>query len=360
MNKVVIAHPMTLALAMTMLVSACATSANQAPSASTTALSNGQRPTQNQPDRTIYFGSGDTPGSPEDYLIPVFTTARDILNAEGYDLQYASLATDEVVEAALDRGRIDVGLLSMIGLQRAVRAGLHMKWTVTNETQNTFVLVVPSWVTDLAQLRGKKVGTQDPTSLATAAIPGLLGPSGLTPNDYTLINLAGSANRAAALIAGSLDASMMLYTVAESKLISSTDPKVMGKWKIWGGGAAPGRTMMWEGLVMSDSFRRNTTAATAFVKAVLQAYQKFYAGDPAVIARDAIGRGYNELQGLDQADTTADLKLYQSEKLFPTDGGLSQDMFNSMVTALVAAGQMQQADAVPYADAVDSSFVRAP
>lgn len=317
-------------------------------------------PAPSQGEKIIYFGSGAAPGSPEDYLIPVFTTARDILKSEGYDLQYTSLSTDEVVEAALDRGRIDVALLSMIGLQRAVKAGLHMKWAVTNETQNTFVLVVPSSVTDLTQLKGKKIGTQDPTSLSTAAIPGLLGPAGLAPSDYTLVNLAGSANRAAALVAGSMDASMMLYTIAQSKLVNSTDPAVKGKWKIWGGGAAPGPAMMWEGLVMSDGFRANTAAATAFVKAVLQAYAKFYTGDPAAIAKDAIGRGYNELQGLDEGETAADLKLYQSEKLFPADGGLSQDSFNSMISTLVTAGQMKQEDAVSYTDAVDPSFVQAP
>lgn len=333
--------------------SASVAPATEAPTATPT-------PAPSQGEKVIYFGSGAAPGSPEDYLIPVFTTARDILKSEGYDLQYTSLSTDEVVEAALDRGRIDVALLSMIGLQRAVKAGLHMKWAVTNETQNTFVLVVPSSVTDLTQLKGKKIGTQDPTSLSTAAIPGLLGPAGLAPTDYTLVNLAGSANRAAALVAGSMDASMMLYTIAQSKLINSTDPAVKGKWKIWGGGAAPGPAMMWEGLVMSDGFRANTAAATAFVKAVIQAYAKFYEGDAAAIAKDAIGRGYNELQGLDEAETAADLKLYQNEKLFPVDGLLSQDAFNQMISTLVTAGQMKQEDEVPYADAVDPSFVQAP
>lgn len=118
--------------------------------------------------------------------------------------------------------------------------------------------------------------------------------------------------------------------------------------------------MMWEGLVMSDGFRANTAAATAFVKAVIQAYAKFYEGDAAAIAKDAIGRGYNELQGLDEAETAADLKLYQNEKLFPVDGLLSQDAFNQMISTLVTAGQMKQEDEVPYADAVDPSFVQAP
>ncbi len=351
-----------LATAAVVAVSACSSASTPAPASqasggggapSTPATTASTAPSQ-AADKTIYFGSGATPGSPEDYLIPVFTTARDILKTEGYDLQYSSLATDEVVEAALDRGRVDAALLSMVGLQRAKKAGLHMTWVVTNETQNTFVLVVKSDVTALTQLKGKKIGTQDPTSLSTAAIPGILGPAGLTPSDYTVVNLAGSSNRAAALAAGSLDASMMLYTIAQD-LITKTN----GKFKVWGGGAAAGPPMMWEGLVISDAFRQNKAAATAFVKAVLGAYQKFYQGDPAAICKDAINRGYNELQGLDQAGCTADLKLYQQEKLFPVDGGVAQSLFDPMITTLVAAGQMKQSDEVPYADSVDPSFVQA-
>lgn len=358
-----------LAAAALLVISACSSAATAAPpspaaggggaasapaAAASAPVTASAAPAGQSADKTIYFGSGATPGSPEDYLIPVFTTARDVLKSEGYDLQYTSLATDEVVEAALDRGRVDAALLSMVGLQRAKKAGLHMTWVVTNETQNTFVLVVKSDVTNLTQLKGKKIGTQDPTSLTTAAIPGILGSAGLSPSDYTVVNLAGSANRAAALAAGSMDASMMLYTIAE-ELIAKTN----GKFKVWGGGASPGAPMMWEGLVISDPFRANKAASEAFVSAVLQAYQKFYQGDPATICKDAINRGYNELQGLDAAGCTADLKLYQGEKLFPVDGGVGQSLFDPMITTLVAAGQMKQADEVPYAQSVDPSLVQA-
>ena len=347
---------LVLSMLAVLLISACSGAASPVPgskgpgSQAPASQAAGSQPSE----KIIYFASGATPGSPEDYLIPVFTTARATLKAQGYDLQYSSLSNDEVVEAALDRGRVDVALLSMVGLQRAVKAGLHMKWLVTNETQNTFVLVVHKDVTDLTQLKGKKIGAQDATSLSTAALPGILGPAGLAPADYTVAYLAGSGNRSAALTAGSMDASMMLYTIA-TQLITKSN----GEFKIWGGGAAAAQPAMWEGLVASDAFRANKPAATAFVKAVLDAYKQFYAGDAAKIAKDAIALNYNELQGLDEASTTADLKLYQSIKLFPVDGGVGEDLFTSMITTLVAVDQLKQADTVPYADAVDPSFVAA-
>jgi ABC-type nitrate/sulfonate/bicarbonate transport system substrate-binding protein len=305
-------------------------------------------------DKTIFFGSGAVPGSPEDYLLPLYTTARASLKSQGYALEYTALSTDEVVEAALDRGRIDVALLSMVGLQRAAKAGLKMKWILTNETQNTFVLVVKKDVTDLKQLKGKKIGSQDATSLSTAAIPGILGPAGLAASDYSVVYLAGSGARAAALTAGSMDASMMLYTIAAQLITKSS-----GAFKIWGGGAAAAPAAMWEGFVASDGFRANKPAATAFVKAMLGAWTAFYAGDAAKMAKDAIALELNELMGLEEESAVADLKLYQSMKLFPTDGGLGEDLYTRMLDTLVAVDQLKKADTLAYKDVVDTSFLDA-
>ena len=317
------------------------------------ACSAASTPAPQATDKTIYFGSGATPGSPEAYLLPLFTAGRANLKTAGYDLQYTSLSNDEVVSASIDRGRIDVALQSMVGLQRAAKAGLKMKWILTNETQNTFVLVVKKDVTDLKQLKGKKIGSQDATSLATAAIPGIFGAAGLQPADYSVVYLAGSAARAAALEAGSMDASMMLYSIA-----TQLGKKTNGAWKVWGGGATGAPAAMWEGFVASESFRSNKTAATAFVKAMLAAWKDFYAADATKLAKDAIALELNELQGFEEETGAADLKLYQTMKLFPTDGGLSQDLFTRMMDTLVAVNQLKKEDIVPYASAVDDTFLK--
>jgi ABC-type taurine transport system substrate-binding protein len=151
-----------------------------------------------------------------------------------------------------------------------------------------------------------------------------------------------------------MDASMMLLSIATQLIDKSS-----GAFKIWGGGAATAPPMMWEGFVASDSFRANKPAATAFVKALLKAWTDFYAGDAAKMAKDAVALELSELQGLDDASATADLKLYQSMKLFPADGGLGEDLFKRMIDTLVAVDQIKQADTVSYADSVDASFVAA-
>lgn len=332
-----------VAIVVTLVLSACGTSGSPGQSAGANA--------SGDQEKIIYFGTGSVPGSPEDYLLPLFVTAQKTLEDKGYQFSYSPLSNDEVVEAAVDRGRLDVALLSMVGAQRAIKAGLHMKWVLTNETQNTFVLVVHKDVSDLTQLKGKKIGAQDATSLSTAAIPGILGPAGLSLNDYTISYLAGSSNRAAALSSGALDASMLLYTIA-AQLIDKTN----GEFKVWKTDTSSSQPMMWEGFVMSDAFRQ-TQAAKDFVAAMLDAYDKFYSADPAAMAKQAME--IPELAGLEEESAAADLKLYQEIKLLPTDGGLAKDLFTPMVDTLVSVNQLKKDDVVPYQDVIDSSLVDA-
>src|SRR5690606_12395249 len=115
-------------------------------------------------DQTIFFGTGTTEA--EAYLVPFLTVGREILAEQGITLEYVALSSDEAVQAALDRGRVDVALQSSLGLHRALSAGLSGKFITGLQQHNPFVLVVPADVTDLADLAGMRVGIEDPTSLS--------------------------------------------------------------------------------------------------------------------------------------------------------------------------------------------------
>ena len=338
-----------LALAAAVLVTAC--SGTTTPGGSADAGSSAGTGTGSD-DKTIFFGTGTTQA--EVYLLPVLIRGREILAEQGISLEYAALSNDEVVSAAVASGRVDVALNSLTGTQRAVKAGIGMRWVLTNETQNTFVFVTHKDVSDLTQLRGKKIGLQDPTSLVTPLLPGYLAEAGLTVDDVEVVYLAGSGARAAALTAGTLDATFLFRQVAVG-LEKESD----GEFAIWGGGAKTLEPMMWEGFVMSDAFRAKPDLATAFIKAALQSYEEFYAGDPAQLAEAYLAEERPETSGLDPAETAEDLAAFQSTKVFPTDGGVDQELFDRMNELLVSAGQLTQDEVLPYGDVVDRSFVDA-
>ncbi|MFQ5856502.1 MAG: ABC transporter substrate-binding protein [Anaerolineae bacterium] len=305
-----------------------------------------------RPETTIWFGSGSTLLDP--YLVPIFTLGRDRLADRGIILEYVTLSTDEAVEAALDRDRVDVALLSTVGLNRAVSQGLKMKFVVGIEMQNTFVLTTRADVTDLEQLRGKKVGTQSRTSLSVAVAEVMLREqAGLEPGeDYEMVYLPGSDNRAAAMEAGSLDAAVLFRNVA-----AQLEERSNGEFKIYGGLWDVLDPMLWEGLAMSERFRANKELATTFVKAMLETYEEFYAGDPAEMA--PMKEGIPEAEPLDEGALVGDYELFKRVGLYPQDGGLDPAYYNAMTDFLVAVGQLEPDQVVPYEDAVDPSILEA-
>jgi len=250
-------------------------------------------PTQGAPETTIWFGGGSTLLDP--YLVPIFTIGRQRLADKGFNLEFVALSTDEAVEAALDRGRIDVGMLSAVGLNRAVSQGLSMEFILGLETQNTFVLTTHADVTDLSQLEGKTIASQSRTSLSVAVGEVMMTEQAglVSGEDYEMTFLPGSNNRAAAMEAGSIDAAVLFRAVA-----AELEQRTGGEYKIDGGLWDVLDPMLWEGLAVSNDFvANNPEVAATFVETMLETYEEFYAGDPAEMA--AMKEGIPEAEPLD-------------------------------------------------------------
>jgi ABC-type nitrate/sulfonate/bicarbonate transport system substrate-binding protein len=301
-------------------------------------------------ETTIFLGTGTTEA--EAYMVPFLTIGRDILAEEGYSVEYVVLSSDEAVQAALDRGRVDVAVQSSLGLQRALSAGLTGQFITGLQQHNSFVLVVPADVTDLSQLEGMRVGIEDPTSLSVTVAEVLIREQGgLEPgDDYEMVALSGSSNRAAAMQSGSLDAAVLFRAVG-------ADLEAEGDFRIHGGLWDVLDPMLWEGIAASDAFMENTELAETFARAMMETNEQFYASDPAELA--ARKDEYPETELLDLDGLTGDFELWQEIELFPTDGGVTQEAYDGITQFLLDAGQLTDETTVPYEDAVNPSFVEA-
>jgi ABC-type nitrate/sulfonate/bicarbonate transport system substrate-binding protein len=304
-------------------------------------------------EHTIWIGAGSTTLDP--YYVPLFTLGRNILAEDGIGIEFVSLTTDEAVEAALTRGRVDAGILATVGLNRALNAGLSFKVVVGVERYNPFVLVTNADLTDLSELRGKKIAAQSRTSLSVTVAEVLLEEeAGLASGeDYEMVYVAGSGNRAAAMEAGTIDAAVVFGPVA-TNLVDRSE----GRFKVYGGVWNVLEPMLWEGVAFSDSFRNgNPEVASAFVKAMLEAYAQFYEGDPAEMVK--LVDDIPEVVDTDAAALQKEYELYQQIELYPLDGGINQDAYERMTEFLVDVGQLEDGQQVPYEDAIDPSFVEA-
>lgn len=327
---------------MVMAIAACSTPGAASPGASGT----------DEDQNTIFLGTGTTEA--EAYMVPLLTIGREILAAEGISMEYIALSSDEAVLAAIDRGRVDVALLSSLGLNRAGEAGLSAMFVTGLQQHNPFVLVVPGDIQGLDALRGKRVGIENPTSLAVSVAEELMREQGgLEPaTDYEMVSLSGSGNRAAAMEAGSLEAAVLFRAVGQ-RLEDESD----GRFKVWGGLWDVMDPMLWEGMAASTAFRGNERLANAFASAVIETSAQFYAGDPATMA--AKKDDHPETSTLDLDGLIGDYELYQEIKLFPEDGGVSEAAWTGITEFLVRVGQLEESQVVPYAEAIDPTFVEA-
>jgi NitT/TauT family transport system substrate-binding protein len=325
----------TLTLAIGLVLSACTADSGGSPG--------------DGDETTIFLGTGTTEA--EAYMVPFLTIGRDILAEQGISVEYVVLSSDEAVQAALDRGRVDVAVQSSLGLQRALSAGLTGQFVTGLQQHNSFVLVVPEDVTDLSQLAGMRIGIEDPTSLSvTVAELMIREQGGLEPGvDYELVPLSGSSNRAAAMQSGSLDGAVLFRAVGAS-LEAEGFRIAGGLWDVLD-------PMLWEGIAASDEFVQDTELAEAFVAAMVETHQRFYETDPADLA--ARKDEYAETEPLDLDGLIGDFTLWQEIELFPTDGGVTEAQYDGITQLLVDAGQLTEDTTVSYEDAVNPSFVDA-
>jgi ABC-type nitrate/sulfonate/bicarbonate transport system substrate-binding protein len=310
-------------------------------------------PTIAQDETTIWFGAGSTTLDP--YYVPLFTIGRQILAEEGINMEFVALTTDEAVEAALDRGRVDAGFLATVGLHRALSQGLHFRVVLGLETQNPFVLVTSSELESLDELAGGQVAAQSRTSLSVTVAQVLLQEeAGLVADtDYEMVYLAGSGNRAAAMEAGTIDAAVIFGPVA-TDLVARTD----GAFKVYGGTWSVLEPMLWEGVAFSDVFiEENPELAATFTAAMLQAYEEFYEGDPAEMV--ALIEDIPEEVNASPEALQAEYELYQEIGLYPVDGGIGQEVYDRMADFLVEVGQLEADQIVPYEEGINTSFVDA-
>jgi len=178
--------------------------------------------------------------------------------------------------------------------------------------------------------------------------------AGLYPGDgYEMVFVPGSNNRAAAMEAGTMDASVLFRNVA-AQLADRTN----GEFKIYGGLWDVQDPMLWEGLAASQDFlANNPEVAATFVQTMLEVYEEFYGGDAAEMA--TMKEGIPEAEPLDTDELVGDYELFQSIKLYPSDGGLDPEYFDRMTDFLVEIGQLEQDQVVPYDEVVDTSALDA-
>lgn len=256
-------------------------------------------------------------------------------------------STSNLGFSALQRGDIMFFSAATYDCIRAKLAGINLTFVMARHGQQDQYLAVKPGIASIEDLAGKTmvVGAIG-SGYAWASTQYLLSVYPQLQTTMNVIAMAGSENRAAALIRGQIDATWVEaadvyrlagYGITPLKSLYDLFPGVIG--------------MSW--VTMSDYASNNPAIIQTLVNSQLKADYDFYKTD------DFVTVGLAKLPfTVNETELRAIMQIYRTGKLFPTDAEPTQEAWNRTLTFYSAGGILTPAEVnlATYPTFVDLSF----
>jgi ABC-type nitrate/sulfonate/bicarbonate transport system substrate-binding protein len=184
---------------------------------------------------------------------------------ERLSVDLISLATGDKIAFALLGGSIDVARYTPDWIIRAIEKGSNLKIVLGGNNTLLFSLIAAKDIKSYADLKGKRIGVSALRAADALLVTKMFAANGLSPSDYILIQAGSSPERAAALRAGSLSATV-LSPPTDQRVLDEAEFKrldlstnVVPRYA-WGGEA-----------IREDWARSNKPALLAYMRAWIRA-----------------------------------------------------------------------------------------
>lgn len=238
--------------------------------------------------------------------------AHDILRADGYTVETVFFAQSELGVQALAQGEADFGHGALRPYWAAVAEGAEVM-TLMEHVANAWSIVSLREVAACADLDGRRLAQHSPGGVSKALSDAYIAQTCPGIETVELI-IPGSGNRAAALLAGEIDATPLELADVVPVLTQGGDRfHVLVRFAE----ALPG--LKTSGVTVRAAFAREHPQAVAdYLRAMLQA-QRALAGDPAPLVAAAV-----EQLGLDPESAAAIVAAYLEIEAWDPNGGLDR------------------------------------
>jgi len=141
--------------------------------------------------------------------------AIGILRSEGVDAQLKwNPTSSNVAIAQLQGGDVDAFGNAVAGGLSAAIAGIPVVDFSLMNPREDYVFITRPDVSSLSDLKGKKIGVLDTTSINYPQALIVLKKAGITVHDVSIVVSGGQSSRLAALVAGRLDGTMLSHAAA--------------------------------------------------------------------------------------------------------------------------------------------------
>ena len=261
----------------------------------------------------------------------------------GVDVETVQLEDGVKVFRAMLAGNLDVGMspgaVTIIGVSNAA----PVKVIVANSNKFEASMIVRDNVKDMADLKGKRIGIQQPGGFADLLSRSVLRAAKLDPKDVNFVTIA--SEDVPALVADQVDTAIL--HVEQEMLAKSKIPTLHAIARMWD---VQPKTLYTVAAVTDKTIKDKPAALQAFVTANIEAVRTMYSDKAKVMPILVKFTGYPEKIISDTYD------FMVKNCIWDANTGLSPERYNFTSNLMTKVGNIKEGKTPKYEDIVDAEF----
>ena len=263
----------------------------------------------------------------------------------GVDVETVQLEDGVKVFRAMLAGNIDIGMspgaVTIIGVSN----GAPVKVILATSNKFEASMVVRDNVKDMADLKGKRIGIQQPGGFADINSRAVLRAAKIDPKDVNFVSIA--SEDVPALVANQVDTAIL--HVEQEMLAKSKVPTLHAIARMW---ELQPKTLYTVAAVTQKTIAEKHAALEAFAKANIEATRIMYTDKAKVMPILVKFTGYPEKIISDTYD------FLVKSCIWDANTGLSPDRINFTANLMTKVGNIKEGKTPTYDDIVDASFAK--
>lgn len=249
--------------------------------------------------------------------------------------EVVELTEDSAVIAGLIRGDVQVGNIGLTEAIKAAQTGVPIKIFYVSQKRFEFVMVSRGDIKNFDQLAGKKVAYHAPgsgTEILQRVLVRQHDPALEDQIDWVV--LPESPNRAAAMLAGEIDATSLEFADVLT-LQEEGNFNIMGQWSDIEGESANAISTVW--VASEDYYNENQEALQELATNLQAGYDTFYEDQQAWVDLAS------ETVDVDEDRLNRSYEFYLGEEMYPVAGqpALTPELWKSLDKFFTEIGEYE-------------------
>ena len=261
----------------------------------------------------------------------------------GVDVETVQLEDGVKVFRAMLAGNIDVGMspgaVTIIGISNSAA----VKVIVANSNKFEASMIVRDNVKDMTDLKGKRIGIQQPGGFADLLSRSVLKAAKIDPKDVNFVTIA--SEDVPALVADQVDTAIL--HVEQEMLAKSKVPTLHAIARMWD---VQPKTLYTPAVVTEKTIKDKPAALEAFVKANIEAVRAMYSDKAKVMPILVKFTGYPEKIISDTYD------FMVKNCIWDANTGLGPERYTFTADLMTKVGNIKEGKTPKYEDVVDTQF----